>query len=120
VYAIDYTFRDPLPPAFLPIAVGFVSCPCKSLHISKKLRRLAGEKPYPCGESNHGKGPAFFRVLCTPVMDSQGVQQLGVNHPGNRQSLSRLERSNRLAAVRTDHPVNPALVIAKPGKFRLH
>src|SRR5262249_45964906 len=38
----------------------FVSCPCKSLHISKKLRRLPGEKSYPCGESNHGKGPAFF------------------------------------------------------------
>ncbi len=62
----------------------------------------------------------YLLSLCFAVTDSQGLQQLGVNPSGNRQSLRRLEPANRLAAARANHPVNSAMVIASPGKFRLH
>ena len=54
------------------------------------------------------------------VTDSQGLQQPRVNLPGDRQSLRRLKPANRLDAARANHPVNSAMVIATPGKFRLH
>ena len=57
--------------------------------------------------------------LCTPVADPQGLQHFAVDNPGNRQSLCRLEPANRFAAARANHPVNSAMVIAAPCKFRL-
>lgn len=44
------TFLFLLLPFKLPS--GFVSCPCNSLHVRKKLRRLTEEKPYLCEEVN--------------------------------------------------------------------
>ena len=67
---------------------------------------------------HHEDGSETYNLLTLcipiPVTDPQGLQHLAVNHPGNRQSLRRLEGSNRFATAGANHSVNRALVIAAP------
>jgi len=80
--------------------------------------RLAA--PYTARQKTTVPAATNLSRLCVLVVDPQSLQQLGVNAPGDRQSLRRLERSNRLAAVGANHAVHRTLVIAAAGKFRLH
>jgi hypothetical protein len=54
------------------------------------------------------------------VLDTQGLQQLAVNHSGDWQSLRRLERPNRLLAAGANFSVYRAVVITALSKCRLH
>src|SRR5260370_19755402 len=104
--------------AFRPLALSAASVPSRST--------VSFIVSYPISSlhltySGHAKVCATNLLrLCGLVFDPQGLQQLGVNPSADRQSLRRLECSNRLAAARADRPVYPAVVITAPGKFRLH